>query len=344
MTYDPFARGPHPVGVRTVTLDDGGGGGADPLIAEVWYPAAAAHAGADLDAATRDRYTLLPGVPPAWQAAVRDAAAAEGTFPLVIFSHGFAGHRRQSTFFTTHLASHGYVVASVDHAGNTFVELMANRDRSRSRHEIWTSSMGERPGDVRFLIDEAAAGRLGAPAVDARRVGMTGHSFGGWTSFKVVVDEPRIAAVVALAPAVVPPLRAAIDVTWTREVPSLIIAAARDSLLPVAAIEAFHAELSPPAQIVVIADTDHMHFVDGARRIHELFRALPLDLVHASAPLPRFDELAPAASGHDTATGLGLAHLDAHLRDRPAARAFLAGDLAAALAARGISASASGTR
>ena len=340
MPYDPFRRGDHPVGVRTVEL-------ADPardrrLVAEVWYPADAAHAGADLAAETRDRYLLAPGLTPS-QAAVRDAAPAAGRFGLAVFSHGFAGHRRQSTFFTTHLASHGWVVVSADHAGNTFVDLMAQRDRSMG--EVWRSSMQERPADVRFLIDAAARGELGAPEVDTARVAMTGHSFGGWTSFRVVAEEPRIAAVVALAPAVgVPVLRAAIDLAWPREVPTMIVAAARDSLLPVAGIEAVFAELGPPARLVVVADTDHMHFCDGARQIHELFRSMPVKLVDTASPLPPFSELAPADHGHLAATGLGLAFLDAHLRERAEARAFLAGDLAAALAAHGISASASGTR
>src|SRR5688500_6945157 len=100
------------------------------LTAEVWYPAAAEHAGADLDPARRDRYLLAPGYPEVWQAAIRDAAPVGGTFPFVVFSHGFAGHRRQSTFFCTHLASHGYAVASVDHAGNTFMDLAMQMGRA----------------------------------------------------------------------------------------------------------------------------------------------------------------------------------------------------------------------
>ena len=38
-----------------------------------------------------------------------------GPYPLVLFSHGFAGYRLQSTFLTTHLASWGFVVAAVEH-------------------------------------------------------------------------------------------------------------------------------------------------------------------------------------------------------------------------------------
>lgn len=333
MTYDPFARGRYPVGVRTIEIEDTSR--ARRLVAEVWYPATDAYAGADLDPARRDRYTLAPGFPEPAQAAVRDAAAADGTFPLAVFSHGFAGHRRQSTFFTTHLASHGWVVVAADHAGNTFVDLLLQARRAPA--EVWRSSMIDRPADVRALIDAAAAGRFGA--VDTRRVAMSGHSFGGWTALRVVADEPRIAAVVALAPAAgVPGLRDALDLAWTRDVPTLIIAAERDSLLPVAGIEAVHAALRAPARIVVVAETDHMHFCDGARRIHELFRAMPVQLVPVTAPLPPFDDLAPAQHGHDAACGLGLAHFDAFLRDRAEARAFLANDLGSVLADRGIAA------
>src|SRR5262245_49021614 len=90
MTYDPFRRGASPVGVRTVELEDRARDRR--LVAEVWYPASAALAGADLDPARRDSYPLFPGFPNAWQAAVRDAAPAPAGAPLpfAVFSHGFA--------------------------------------------------------------------------------------------------------------------------------------------------------------------------------------------------------------------------------------------------------------
>ncbi|MGH7858791.1 MAG: alpha/beta hydrolase family protein, partial [Candidatus Binatia bacterium] len=103
MSYDPFARGPFPVGVRTAIAVRGDRS----LPIEVWYPATDAFGGKDVAEATRDVYDLIPGLPPGWQEAVRDADAREGSFPLVAFSHGFGGHRRQTTFLCTHLASHG---------------------------------------------------------------------------------------------------------------------------------------------------------------------------------------------------------------------------------------------
>ena len=97
MAYDPFTRGPFPVGVRT-------GQAIDLtrhrrlLSFELWYPAAAPYAGHDGTASTQDTFTVLPGVPPLRQAAVCDAEAYPGTYPLIAFSHSSGGHRCQVTF------------------------------------------------------------------------------------------------------------------------------------------------------------------------------------------------------------------------------------------------------
>ena len=58
MSYDPFARGPHPVGVVTLELSDPARSRFVPT--EVWYPAAESARGQDLDAATQDSYEVLP--------------------------------------------------------------------------------------------------------------------------------------------------------------------------------------------------------------------------------------------------------------------------------------------
>src|SRR5262245_23650258 len=123
MNYDPFSRGPSAVGVRTLELRDATREDR-PLPLEVWYPAVDAHRGADLVAGTQDHYEVVPGFPAVPQHAVRDAEPRPGSYPLVMFSHGFGGHRRQSTFLCTHLASHGYVVAASDHTGNTLLDVM----------------------------------------------------------------------------------------------------------------------------------------------------------------------------------------------------------------------------
>jgi predicted dienelactone hydrolase len=112
--YDPFVRGRFPVGVRTIQALDTVRNRLFPC--EIWYPAAAQHAGQDIAPATRDFFTVPLGDTPRSQMAVRNAAAQSGTYPLIIFSHPGGGHRRTATFLCTHLSSHGYVVAALDHS------------------------------------------------------------------------------------------------------------------------------------------------------------------------------------------------------------------------------------
>src|SRR6266536_425619 len=198
--YDPFSRGRFPVGVATIQAPDPTRGRALPC--ELWYPAAARHAGQDLAAAIQDRFTP-PGGTPRVQAAVRDAAAQPGTYPLVAFSHSSGGHRRSATFLCTHLASHGYVVAALDH-WEVVAEDLAPRAgetaaQRATRVDAWIAN---RVPDIRLPLDHLLGGGWPSPAApDPARIGVVGHSFGGWTALAAPDVEGRIRAVVALAPA-----------------------------------------------------------------------------------------------------------------------------------------------
>jgi len=124
--YDPFIRGRFPVGVRTSRVSDATRSRLFPC--EIWYPAAAQHRGTDA-------------------AEVRNAAAEPGTYPLVLYSHGSGGSRRMATFLCTHLCSHGYVVAAMDHSETVATELAlreAETDEERAaRTQSWIAN---RPG------------------------------------------------------------------------------------------------------------------------------------------------------------------------------------------------------
>ena len=104
----------------------------------------------------------------------------KGPFPVVMFSHGFKGIDWQSYDFTEYLASHGYVVAAPDHAGNTLFDVSVSK-------EVESKSALERPIDLRFAYDELA--KLNGPGggdfeglLDLGHVAVTGHSFGGYTA------------------------------------------------------------------------------------------------------------------------------------------------------------------
>ena len=203
--------GPYPVGVRTLDLVDPSRPSLDPahpggrpVTVELWYPStSAAIAGVD-------RYVVnLFGIDIAKTPTYRDVARAAGPFPVVLFSHGNGGIRFQSLFLAGHLASHGYVVASPDHHGDTFLDL------ALGIVDPIASSAVNRPLDMQFVLDQllarnASAGDFLAGAIDPARVGMSGHSFGGYTTFALAgtgtiagrtFADPRMRSFLALAPA-----------------------------------------------------------------------------------------------------------------------------------------------
>jgi predicted dienelactone hydrolase len=348
MAYDPFARGPHPAGVRTMVLCDFARGGRS-LPAEVWYPATEADAGRDVDPATRDTYDLVPGFPPFSQDAVRAAAPQAGRYPVVLFSHGYGGHRRQSTFLCTHLASHGYVVAAVDHTGNTMLDVIRQIMQAESGQKLPSIAeqakafAEDRPGDMTFLLDALLDSEL-ASLVDPERVGMTGHSFGGWTTIATTARDRRIRATVPLAPAGgSTPLSdefavADRDFAWGRDVPTLYVVADRDTLLPLKGTRQLFDRTRSPKRMVVLRNADHMHFCDRVEEVHEIFRLMPQDRIFEPirGKIPPITELCPGEHALDAIRGLALAHFDAYLKGDGAAVAFVRGDVAAPLAARGI--------
>ena len=199
MKYDPFPRGKFPVGVRSIEALDTSRNCLFPF--EVWYPAAAEHAGQDLAPATQDVFTVSVGSTPRAQAAVRDATAHAGSYPLIVFSHHSTGNRRTATFLTTHLSSHAYVVAAIDHS-EVVSSALARKDgetaeQRNMRAESWVAN---RVPDMRFLIDHLINTWESEARIDSSQIGIIGHSLGGWTALATPEVEPRIRAVVALAP------------------------------------------------------------------------------------------------------------------------------------------------
>jgi predicted dienelactone hydrolase len=227
------AFGEYAVGVTTLALADASrsnvqGTGPRPVLTEVYYPStAAAVAGLPRDVVT------IFGIPIVATPASRDVARAPGAFPLVVFSHGNNGLRIQSFFFAAHLASHGFVVATPDHHGNTFLDSLAgvvDPDPARNR-----------PRDMRFLIDEmlaasATPGDRFEGAVDGARIGASGHSFGGYTAFALAggasglgtFTDPRVRAIFPQAPSA--PFDEAFFAGIT--IPTLIVGGSIDETTP----------------------------------------------------------------------------------------------------------------
>jgi len=358
--YEPFSRGPFPVGVKTFEFVDSARN--RKLTIECWYPARESYLGKDLDKQTQDQFLLMPSFPKMRQSAVRDAEPTEGFYPLVIFSHGLAGHRRQTTHFCTHLASRGYMVASPDHVGNTMPDILQLAMQLQKKGndipdviKALMDSAKDRPLDAVFTIDSILAGEMGAN-VDQDRIGIAGHSFGGWTTLQTVGREPRIKAALPLAPAGGkskgnPPsnmFSSILSLEWDREVPVLFLAADLDSLLPLDGMKELFSRTPRPKDMVILQNADHFHFCDGVEQTHDLFRKMGglgpiLDPGGKSGPDPMKNakpaaQLCPGKLAYLFLQGLGLAHMDAHLKGDPGALEFLKGDILSLLIERGIKA------
>jgi predicted dienelactone hydrolase len=185
--------GPNPVGVTTLQLAKG------PKV-EIWYPAVAGTTGTETydvrDFTPPAIKALLTGNAPATYSypAGRDAKVADGTFPLVLFSHGFSGIRVQSTFLTAHLASWGMIVVSPEHP---------SRDLTGVLGASASGNQADSVDDLLKSLDLVVAAGTDATSifnghVDATRVAALGHSAGGGTVLGAAADA-RVKGYVSMA-------------------------------------------------------------------------------------------------------------------------------------------------
>jgi predicted dienelactone hydrolase len=306
MPYQPALRGPFLVGVRSGSVIDEARERRLPF--EVWYPAMGR---------SRDEE-------------IRDADIRPGAFPLVLYSHA-SGGRRQSSFLCTHLASHGYVVAAVDHIGNSAADVAERRAATAAGRSLAPAELdalvgqfiADRVPDLRVLLDKVLARAPGdvSARVDHERIGLVGWSFGGWAVLATPEADARIRAVVALAPAgsskplpgIIP---AKLTFAWRREVPTLYLAAERDRFVPLDGLHELFARTPSSKRMFVLRGADHGHFADHVDPLAEC----------------------SADAAHLFTRTLALAHFDAVLKQEPAARRFLDDDPLAALRARGVEA------
>ena len=328
--YDPFAPGPLAVGASTIQAADTARGRLFPV--ELWYPA---------------RSGPRPGPGP-----VRDVPARPGPHPLVVFSHHSGGHRQSSSFVGIHLASHGYVVAAMDHSEVVAPELAGREGETAAERGARIGAMiAARVPDVRFLLDHLLGGPAPGAAVpggielDPERVGLAGFSFGGWTALAAPETEARVRAVVALAPAGIPhPRPGVLPLTlafgWDRAVPVLCLAAEHDTPIPLDGLRELFGRVPSPKRMFILRDADHQHFVDDVATQHEAVRAMSFSAETAWLPagMRPVGELCAPEHAYLFTRGLALGHLDAALRQLPEAAGFLDGDVTGALAARGVAA------
>lgn len=147
----------------------------------------------------------------------------EGTYPLIVFSHGGLGVKSSNESLYNELASHGYVVVSIDHTYQCFFTKDKNGDTTlinldymkelssedpqsdiQQSYAYYQKWMKIRMDDINFVIDYiiSQAGNnnmeLIYSLVDITKIGVMGHSLGGSAALGIGRIRDDVHAVIAL--------------------------------------------------------------------------------------------------------------------------------------------------
>ncbi|MEM7311947.1 MAG: hypothetical protein AAF497_02225 [Planctomycetota bacterium] len=123
----------------------------------------------------------------------------DGPFPVVVLSHGAGGNWNSNFAQAHHLATHGYVVVCLEHAGSNTKTAKAGGIRIGKTIAAMTENSDEvlnRPKDVSFAVDQISEWNKTHESLrgkfDLLRVGAMGHSFGAFTTLTVCGARPAL--------------------------------------------------------------------------------------------------------------------------------------------------------
>jgi predicted dienelactone hydrolase len=257
------------------------------------------------------------------------ADAKGAPYPVLLFSHGLGGSRAGSAYLGKHWASRGYVAVFLQHPGSdesVWKDQPLLSRMSALREAASTKNFMLRAQDVKVVLDQlelwsidpdhALHGRM-----DTKKVGMSGHSFGGQTtqavsgqSFPLAgqrLTDKRITAAIVMSPSA--PERGSIDQAFgSVSIPWMLMTGTHDTAAvgtqtPESRRRVFPA-LSPGEKFELVLDrAEHSAFTD---------RALPGDRE------PR------NPNHHRAILALSTSFWDAYLKGDAAAKYWLNGEQA----------------
>lgn len=269
--------GPWPVGTTSFVLADPMGD--RELHVQLWYPAAQGVATGDPigafvtvepdAAAFQDLVDAAPEpcTRKLTSSAFDVAPTAElgAPWPTVLFSHCHTCTRFSSYSIAERLAGHGFLVAAVDHAGNTLFEELAGDPLP-----VDAATLALRSADMQRLLDELldpSASSLPAAFIglaDSERVGVFGHSFGSVTTGKLLQDDDRFIAGVGIAAPFESPLLPGIAMADIDEPLLLLVAVEDNSITEIGnnILRSNFTSANTPAWKIEFADAGHWSFSD----------------------------------------------------------------------------------
>lgn len=135
-----------------------------PLITEIWYPTYDKLSNALLSKGRRELFKTLQTIP--------NASIPDKKYPLLLVSHGTGGNRFSLTWFVERMVKEGYIVAAVDHYGNsTFNKI------PREFVKWW-----ERAIDIQYVLSVLLKDKDIGARIDKSKIGSVGFSLGGYTN------------------------------------------------------------------------------------------------------------------------------------------------------------------
>ncbi|HAE59602.1 MAG TPA: hypothetical protein DCG54_08865 [Anaerolineae bacterium] len=136
-----------------------------------------------------------------------------GPYPLILFSHGWRGFREQNTFQMQELASHGYVVVSIQHTYGAILTVFPDGTVAPNNPSALPSGVPEDEydaaarklvaqwaEDIGYTLDVLTKWNTNDPAgrftglLDLEQIGAMGHSTGGGAVIQFCATDPRCKA------------------------------------------------------------------------------------------------------------------------------------------------------
>lgn len=202
---------------------------------------------------------------------------AGGPFPLLIFSHGLRGLRAQNTSLMQELASHGYIVAAIDHPyANVLTVFPDGRVVFYDQDAVMPPGMNVTQAgarlvevwaeDIGFVVQELAewgqrADHLLYAKIDASRLGLLGHSTGAGATIQACATLPDCEAVLALDGWIQPVAPAVLQSPYE---PALMLISAPDWLGPEnrALGEQLYEQRRGDGYLLTVEGTVHFDYTD----------------------------------------------------------------------------------
>ena len=123
------------------------------------------------------------------------SSSASTNKPVIVFSHGRGSVKTDLRYLAEHLASHGYIVAALEHPGSNKTSFKAVNQGKKQL--VTPQEFLDRPRDVSFILDELEKLNQTANSplqgkLATNNVMVVGYSFGGGTALALAGGELQI--------------------------------------------------------------------------------------------------------------------------------------------------------